>query len=300
MRASSVNEVHRFQSNIKQRSSLLNVNSETNLNKQEADISRGEVSLGEDNPYSTQQVPKHVRNKSTQPTSPTTSKQTFKVAQNVHSTPQLLPFDNFYSLTEVGGDSLFDDEEVREYLPKHHAVGHQISVSNIKAKIGKRLDGEQQLFESAMKSYERQKALESQLQSIESIPKTRELVIHKNEPRLPGPDVYSLAAAKAKLNIFHKGPQTQSTVSMNHMKGERGGFLRDKLKEDYQQNYFHVIQADRDRSSLKQSPSVKFAKQTDRDSTSHMKEAFAYLNGLEQQKIDRRIELNQQETLKSI
>ena len=68
-----------------------------------------------------------------------------------------------------------------------------------------------------------------------------ELSIHKDEPRLPGPDVYSLSAARVKQKLLHKGPQTQSTVSMSNMKGERGSFLRDRMKEDYDQNYFHVI-----------------------------------------------------------
>ena len=85
-------------------------------------------------------------------------------------------------------------------------------------------------------------------------------------------------AAQAKMNLVAKGSQTQSTVDMDHMKGKRDSFLYNRLKSDYEDESFHVLQNDVSRSSLKQSPTLKFAKQTDRDKTSFMKEVWVIMN----------------------
>ena len=69
-----------------------------------------------------------------------------------------------------------------------------------------------------------------------------------------GPDAYSLMAAKIQLNLSAKGPQSQSTVDMRRMQGQRDSFLYHKLRSDYQNNAHHVIQADKNRSSLNKSP----------------------------------------------
>ena len=54
----------------------------------------------------------------------------------------------------------------------------------------------------------------------------------------PGPEVYSLQASNIALEIASKGPQRQSTVSMDLRKGERvSTFLWDKLMSDYDQKY---------------------------------------------------------------
>ena len=73
----------------------------------------------------------------------------------------------------------------------------------------------------------------------------------------------------------------QNTVAMKYMKGERGSFLLTKPKHDYDENYHHVIQDMKDGSTLNQRPEIKFSRQTDRDSTSYMKEAFGYMNDLQ-------------------
>ncbi len=72
---------------------------------------------------------------------------------------------------------------------------------------------------------------------------------------------------------------------MKRMKGERGGFIWNKHWTEYEQNYHHIIQADRDRSTLSHISKVKIDKQTDRDSTSHMKTQFKVMNEKESEKV---------------
>ena len=68
-------------------------------------------------------------------------------------------------------------------------------------------------------------------------PLAREIHLHQEGPQ-PGPEVYSLQAAKIALEIASKGPQRQSTVSMDLSKGERiSTFLWDKQMSDYDQKY---------------------------------------------------------------
>ena len=89
-----------------------------------------------------------------------------------------------------------------------------------------------------------------------------------------------------------KGPDRQTTVDMSMMRGSRSGFIFQKHWREYEQEYHHQIQLDRDRSSLSQSPNIKMEKQADRDSTSHMKAAFKHFNTLRREKEQRRMDMN--------
>ena len=113
-------------------------------------------------------------------------------------------------------------------------------MNRINARIGKRLDGREQLIESAFRALTRQKNLKSYFESIESVPKTRHMGVY-SEKKGPGPEIYSQEAAKVQRNLLERGPQKQTTVAMKHMKGERGQFLLTKPKHDYNENYHHTI-----------------------------------------------------------
>ena len=97
------------------------------------------------------------------------------------------------------------------------------------------------MFESILRSYKREKSLqERRLKLNKKVHKTREMPVEESAASV-GPDAYSLMAARVKLNLSAKGPQSQSTVDMRRMKGDRDSFLYHKLRSDYQHNAHHVI-----------------------------------------------------------
>ena len=97
-------------------------------------------------------------------------------------------------------------------------------------------------------------------QNVGQIKKTRDMVLIESAADV-GPEVYSLMAAQAKMNLIAKGPQTQSTVNMDNMKGgKRDSYLYNKHKSDYEDEAHHVIQTNENHSSLRQSPIFKFDK----------------------------------------
>ena len=63
---------------------------------------------------------------------------------------------DLYSLTGVQAEYVPAENNYWGYEPGHHATTKQLSVSNIKGQIGRRLDGAQIQLDNLLKKYKRQ------------------------------------------------------------------------------------------------------------------------------------------------
>ena len=159
------------------------------------------------------------------------------------------------------------------------------------------------MIENVLKTARKQKTLTLQQKLKDDIPKTREISMLRVESESPGPLIYSVNAMKNQQVLEHRGANTQSTVSMDKMSYDpniRSRFLWDKHKSDYQQGYFHQVQAHRTRSCLTKVPSIDFERQLDRDTNSYMKEAARHFTNLQKEKIAKRMQTNHNYTLNCI
>jgi len=64
---------------------------------------------------------------------------------------------------------------------------------------------------------------------------------YKKTTTLPGPEVYSLKAAKVCEELRTKGSDRRSTVDLSRMRGGRSGFIFQKHRKEYEQNYHHQV-----------------------------------------------------------
>ena len=95
------------------------------------------------------------------------------------------------------------------------------------------------MISNLAKSLSKKRALDQQKEALERIPKTREMPHYKETTTLPGPDVYSMKAAKAAEELRTRGKDRQSTVDLSLMSGNRSGFIFMKNRHEYDQNYHH-------------------------------------------------------------
>ena len=158
------------------------------------------------------------------------------------------------------------------------------------------------MLDSLLKKYQRQQIKRYQKSAANAqVDRTRKMPHYDIDAPQPGPETYSINAADVKISLKQKGSATQATVDLQKQNVfDRGSFLRDRLPADYEELSFHHIQKDRNRSTLNPRPQLGFDKQSDRDSTSYLKEVYNYMNNQRKQKEDDRIAYNHRLTMRSI
>lgn len=192
------------------------------------------------------------------------------------------------------------NNDVNEYQPTHHIPIKQLSLRKIRGQIGRRLDGEQQMISNLAKSLSKKRAMDRQKESLDMIPKTRDMPHYKETTTTPGPEVYSIGAAKASEQLKTMGKDRRSTVDLSKMRGGRSSFIFEKNQHEYEQNYHHQVQIGDAKSWLNDRPELKLGKQLDRDSTSLWKVQYMHFNKIRDDKEKMRIKRNHEETLNQI
>ena len=84
------------------------------------------------------------------------------------------------------------------------------------------------MISNLAKSLSKKRAMDQQKEALDMIPKTREMPHYKETTTIPGPEVYSIGAARAAEQLKTLGKDRRSTVDLSKMRGGRSSFIFSK------------------------------------------------------------------------